>query len=433
MYDCDDIFVGNNVDFMNNDDDDDIDNLIEGELIELYDMPKSGNWKFKPLYMDNVNGTLLWQIGYDDNKMMVVIKHGYLKTSKGDKGEIQTKCRPIFVNKSGKSVIEQALSESIRRYINQCKKGYKPGGMEQCRELVGCQPMLASKYRKPDENGKKSNVKRFPVSTMPKLDGIRCLMKKVGFGVEARSRENNIFIKFEHIKKQLLDFFYYLPENSELDGEIYSMNMTLPQLASIVKTVTKIHPLHDELRYYIFDIIEPERQYWPHRYEMLKMAYKKYTDVYGTNNINFELVPHDIVMNHDEIILNHKKYVSQGYEGLIIRHCLGLKASKKDMERSKYKPKRSNNLLKYKEFVDEEVEIIGGEVCVGTEEGAVRFKVRYNDKEFFVRPRGSIEQRRIWYENIDNLIGKKLTIRYQELSEYGVPRFPVGISIRDYE
>lgn len=30
-------------------------------------------------------------------------------------------------------------------------------------------------------------------------------------------------------------------------------------------------------------------------------------------------------------------------------------------------------------------------------------------------------------------LGKKITIRYQELSTYGVPRLPIGIAIRDYE
>ena len=30
-------------------------------------------------------------------------------------------------------------------------------------------------------------------------------------------------------------------------------------------------------------------------------------------------------------------------------------------------------------------------------------------------------------------IGEMLTVRYQELTDDGVPRFPVGIAIRDYE
>jgi len=36
-------------------------------------------------------------------------------------------------------------------------------------------------------------------------------------------------------------------------------------------------------------------------------------------------------------------------------------------------------------------------------------------------------------KNLDDLIGKKLTVRYQEKSEDGIPIFPVGIVVRDYE
>ena len=52
---------------------------------------------------------------------------------------------------------------------------------------------------------------------------------------------------------------------------------------------------------------------------------------------------------------------------------------------------------------------------------------------FVVRPRGSFELRRQWMKDINSIIGKKLTVRYQELTDDGIPRFPVGISIRDYE
>jgi ATP-dependent DNA ligase len=30
-------------------------------------------------------------------------------------------------------------------------------------------------------------------------------------------------------------------------------------------------------------------------------------------------------------------------------------------------------------------------------------------------------------------IGKKITVKYQELTKSGIPRFPVFIAVRDYE
>ena len=69
----------------------------------------------------------------------------------------------------------------------------------------------------------------------------------------------------------------------------------------------------------------------------------------------------------------------------------------------------------------------------GTEDGAVKFLIRdIRGNEFYVRPKGSLEIRRKWLKNINNLKGKLMTIRYQELSEHGIPRFAVAI-LRDYE
>jgi hypothetical protein len=33
----------------------------------------------------------------------------------------------------------------------------------------------------------------------------------------------------------------------------------------------------------------------------------------------------------------------------------------------------------------------------------------------------------------DHAVGKQLTVRYQGLTNGGVPRFPIGVSVRDYE
>jgi len=35
--------------------------------------------------------------------------------------------------------------------------------------------------------------------------------------------------------------------------------------------------------------------------------------------------------------------------------------------------------------------------------------------------------------NVSDYYGKWLTVKYQELSKDGIPRFPVGISFRNYE
>jgi DNA ligase-1 len=50
-----------------------------------------------------------------------------------------------------------------------------------------------------------------------------------------------------------------------------------------------------------------------------------------------------------------------------------------------------------------------------------------------VRPIGSVDERKELFRNGNAHIGKMLTVKYQELNEFGTPRFPVGKTIRDYE
>ena len=52
-------------------------------------------------------------------------------------------------------------------------------------------------------------------------------------------------------------------------------------------------------------------------------------------------------------------------------------------------------------------------------------------KEFTVRPRGTMESRRKLFETGKKYVGKMLTVIYQELTEEGKPRFPVGKDIRE--
>jgi DNA ligase-1 len=115
----------------------------------------------------------------------------------------------------------------------------------------------------------------------------------------------------------------------------------------------------------------------------------------------------------------------EGHEGTIYRVPGGL-----------YVPRaRSKDLLKRKDFMTEEYRIVDYTEADGRDIGTVIWVVETSvgGGRFSVRPRGSIEQRREWFRNGGDFIGKMLSVRFQNLSEAGVPRFPVGLSIRDYE
>ena len=92
-------------------------------------------------------------------------------------------------------------------------------------------------------------------------------------------------------------------------------------------------------------------------------------------------------------------------------------------------------LEKLKKFIDEEFEIIDYTTPdQGKEVGCVIWICRTKEgKQFSVRPSGNYQERKKLYREAKKYIGKMLTVRYQELTNGHVPRFPVGVTIRDYE
>jgi ATP-dependent DNA ligase len=115
------------------------------------------------------------------------------------------------------------------------------------------------------------------------------------------------------------------------------------------------------------------------------------------------------------------EFVEAGYEGIMLRNAVGV-------YRANY---RSNDLQKYKEFMEDEYRIIDFKEGEGRDAGAVIWVCETADgKEFTARPRGTMEQRREWFNDGESYIGKNLTVVYQELTEDGKPRFPVGKALR---
>jgi len=95
--------------------------------------------------------------------------------------------------------------------------------------------------------------------------------------------------------------------------------------------------------------------------------------------------------------------------------------------------KRSNYLLKYKAFQTEEYEIVDVKEGTGREKGAAIWVCKVGEHQFSAKPEGTLEVRKKYLQEKEKYIGKQLTVRYQNLTALGVPRFPVGVAVRDYE
>ncbi len=65
---------------------------------------------------------------------------------------------------------------------------------------------------------------------------------------------------------------------------------------------------------------------------------------------------------------------------------------------------------------------------------AGKFVFEKNGKRFEAGLKGGVKKYREWWANKDNLIAKsKWTVRYQNLTPDGKPRFPRVVAERNYE
>jgi len=274
-------------------------------------------------------------------------------------------------------------------------------------------PMLALSFEK-----RKHNIK-YPCYVQPKIDGVRMTCRMVDGKIEMFTRRGKPFTLMTHIEDELIKIFNNLErgETFYLDGELYSDTLTFQELAGIVRRSSNDEEILKQIHYVVFDCFDLNKPNWD--------WLDRWESIYHSITENYVLrCPKFPVHDENHIYKWNSDFIEQGYEGTIIRNMDG-----------KYKLNhRSPDLQKYKLFLDDEYEIIGFKEGTNTDEGCVIWECKTpNGLEFSVRPRGTKEQRTEWFDNGESYISSLLTVRFQELTDDGVPRFPVGITIRDYE
>lgn len=370
-------------------------------------------FKYKPIFKDNLNfASMMWQIGFDSPN--IIIEFGLVDG-------LKQKELILVEAKSNRTLFEQALLEINNRYNKKYREGYRTPDDKP--PLKG--PMLAQKYEY-----KKTKLK-FPVGVSVKLDGIRCLVR-YDDKIYYRSRNNKEYNHLSMFDDDVKLFLSFLQPNIELDGEMFSQHLNFNKIASIFRKEvnTNVDDIKENIKYFIFDSNEhlPYELRWTQLFE----AYKLYLE--KTQDPMIVLVNTFWAKSHDEIKQLHDKSIENGFEGTMIRKCYFSDKTEKGYECSLYRPGRRTNILKYKNMLDEEAtieKIISGK---GREAGKALLGVRdIRGNFFFVRPSYTFKERELWYQNQELVLNKKITIVFQELSEDGIPRFPVGKCIRDYE
>tara|TARA_R100001463_G_scaffold2421_6_gene10257 strand:+ start:1451 stop:2716 length:1266 start_codon:yes stop_codon:yes gene_type:complete len=413
---------------------------------------------FGPVYATSSKGDIkMWSAQIEETLVATRITYTYGL----DAGKKQV--QKVYVEK-GKNIgrsnetthYEQAVKMVESKLNAKRDKGY---GDDKNNIETPILPMLALPFSK-----RKHNIK-YPAFVQPKIDGVRMTCRLKNGRIEMFTRRGKSFAVMPHIEKELVKIFHGMPDCFYLDGELYSDTLTFQEVAGTVRRIKKVtdSEILNQISYKVFDYFSLQEEYeykytndkntsfkdtFEDRLGGLKALFFNHskensthylTDKAGNKTLvnrrlykDGELKPLSPVIlietlevqSEAEVYEMYDMFMRAGAEGIMIRNADGL-----------YKLNhRSADLQKYKQFQDSEYKIIDFTEGSNNEKGAVVWVCETKDEKIFnARPQGTVESRREHFNNGDKYIGSMLTVRYQELTDDGIPRFPVGISIRDYE
>jgi len=370
---------------------------------------------FGPVYAIASNGkTKVWDATVllnHDGHGRVVYTFGYTDGKKQAQEKIVTTGKNIGkVNET--TPYEQACKEAESKLNKKIDAGYSHSCLG-----IPLLPMLAHPYEKRGHNI------TWPTYVQPKIDGVRCVVKRENDQISLMTRKGKEMTPMPHIIKELEELYKlagHINDDLYFDGELCSDTLTFQELAGTLRRHENTEETVQQVHLVVFDMFQlnSDREYG-YRKSLLDNIFEWHCETY------VKLI-HTRLITEDELDIKLHEFITEGYEGIIIRNEQGL-----------YKRGfRSADLQKYKKFQDEEFIIIGCKAGTGVEEGCVIWECENTQLEapdFWVRPRGDHESRRAMFEHSEEYIGKLLTVRFQELTDEGVPRFPVGVTIRDYE
>ncbi len=275
----------------------------------------------------------------------------------------------------------------------------------------------------------------YPCLASPKLDGIRSVMADGIPFTRSMKRVPNLYIQKELAKLEL----------HGLDGELMLRCGDFNSVQSAVMSV------QGEPDFYlaVFDKFDCASGFAGR----LAAAAR---DVLNSGSDLLRLVEHTLCNNEQELQAIWDRHIAMGYEGTMVRAPNG-----------PYKRGRSTlnqgYLLKLKKWEDAEATVIGfeegesnanesytgelGQTKRSSEQSGMvpsgtlgALRVRWNGQEFKVGtgfgggvPGKDKELRDKVWASKEVYLGSQVTFKYQELSRYGVPRFPVFKGFRANE
>ena len=362
-----------------------------------------------------------WTVGTIGEE--IVTRHGALN---GKLQEKRKKAKGKNIGKKNETTPEQqACFEAKSMWIKKKDKGYFET-IEEAKSEVVFLPMLANDIKKFSDK-KKEQIFSQPFYTQPKMDGVRCLAYWEGDKVKLLSRGGKEY-SLPHISEQVS---HVLAPDQVFDGELYIDGLIRQDIQALVKKwrdeeYEETGYSSNDVELWVYDsfFIGKEKETFETRINYLELldtsinlSAKPIENIKVVSSFGFT---GDLKKGLTEKLVMdaHNNYVLMGFEGTIIRLATG-----------PYElGHRSQSLLKYKDFQDDEFEIIGYKEDV---DGCVLWQVKVSDEVTCdVTPKGSKESRKKLLKKADKYIGQLLTVKYQGYTKDGNLEFPVGLAIR---
>lgn len=327
-----------------------------------------------------------------------------------------TQCLPKNVGRSNATTAEQQCQLEVEANY---KKKLAQGNYKDSLDEEGLKkdnyfkPMLAKKFGEdytPTVDDYMSGI----IRSQAKLDGVRCIVNKDGMW----SRQGKPIVSAPHIFDSLVHLFEGDPD-LVFDGELYADKLS-NDFNKIISLVRQTKPTQQDLeeskkmiQYHVYDFPSFKEDRFSVRYLMLKSV---------VNDVNSEylvLVPATVVIDKEHLNELYAEYMAQGYEGQMVR-----------ISDKGYECKRSKQLLKRKEFLDQEFEILDIQEGIGNRSGIAGNVIckADNGKPFGAGINGSWKFAEELLQNRSQYIGTLATIKYQHLTaEEQIPRFGIAV------
>ena len=367
--------------------------------------------QYKPtLYKRTVTGKIqIWEIHVEGSRYWTV-------SGKRGGSMVINDCVQCIAKNLGKSnkttPEEQCELEASAKWKLKTEAGYTES-IDEVDTVVAdvIKPTLAEEFK-----DFQSSL-NWPVYSQPKFDGLRCVITRDG----AYSRNWKPFATLQHIREALEGLFLKYPNIIAFDGEVYNhlLKDDFNEIVSLVKqpkaTLQDIERAKDKIEYHIYDYVDKDNISFADRCKKLL----QYT--LEVEDMCIQRVETMMAMDMEQLDELYDLYLSGGYEGQMVRD-----------PNATYQHKRTNYLLKRKEFVDEEFPIVGFKEGKGNRQGCIVLKCRNaNNQEFDCSVKGSVEYTRKLYNMAPALIGMLATVKYQRLTPDGIPKFLTCTKFRD--